>query len=769
VKHLLCSKRFVYYPAGIIIIIVYVIIYYFTRENIMARSLPGQPAKNPVRKLALFVAAAVGTVSANSFAADTCTTKKEDTITVSATAVPAESAWGPSPTIAAKRSATATKTDTPIEKTPQSISVVTREEMDTRQPQTVKEALDYTPGVFSTRGSSSTYDVVSIRGFTTSSTVNTNQYLDGMKLQGDNYSEASMDPYFLERVELLRGPVSVLYGKSHPGGVVSMVSKRPTTEPLHEIQFKMGTNNLWQTGFDFSDALDDNGEFSYRLTGLGRSENAQQEMVKSNRYAIAPSFSWRPDDKTDFTFLSNFQSDPNAGYYGWLPRQGTVVPYVDANGSSHKLPTDFNEGERDNKMSRRQQMVGYSFAHEFNDTWTVRQNLRYTRIHTLYDSVYGNGYVAPGQISRAYVRSDEDLNNFSVDTQAQAKFATGAVDHTLLTGVDYMRMRNDIDAMYGSADPLSMSNPQYGNANVVTNFPYAVINRQQQTGLYMQDQAEWNRFVLTLGGRYDFAKTSTFTRSSGTLAEVSDNQFTWRGGLNYLFDNGISPYVSYSESFEPVSGSTKQGKPFDPSKGKQYEAGVKYVPKDMPVTVTAAVYHLTKDKNLTVDPNDNAFSVQGGEIRSRGLELEAKAAVSANINLTASYTYTDAEYTHDTLYQGKRPAEVPRNMASLWADYTFHETALSGFTFGAGARYVGATSSFYASGPQVNETFNVPSYTVADAMVKYDLARFGLPGSSVAVNVNNLFNREYVSSCYRDYACYWGAERQVVATATFRF
>lgn len=735
----------------------------------MARSLPGQPAKNPVRKLALFVAAAVGTVSVNSFAADTGTTKKEDTITVSAAAVPAESAWGPSPTIAAKRSATATKTDTPIEKTPQSISVVTREEMDTRQPQTVKEALDYTPSVFSTRGSSSTYDVVSIRGFTTSSTVNTNQYLDGMKLQGDNYSEASMDPYFLERVELLRGPVSVLYGKSHPGGVVSMVSKRPTTEPLHEIQFKMGTNNLWQTGFDFSDALDDSGEFSYRLTGLGRSQNAQQDMVKSNRYAIAPSFSWRPDDKTDFTFLSNFQSDPNAGYYGWLPRQGTVVPYVDANGNSHKLPTDFNEGERDNKMSRRQQMVGYSFAHEFNDTWTVRQNLRYTRIHTLYDSVYGNGYIAPGQISRAYVRSDEDLSNFSVDTQAQAKFATGAVDHTLLTGVDYMRMRNDIDALYGSADPLNMSNPQYGNANVVANFPYAVINRQQQTGLYMQDQAEWNKFVLTLGGRYDFAKTSTFTRSSGTLAEVSDNQFTWRGGLNYLFDNGISPYVSYSESFEPVSGSTKQGKPFDPSKGKQYEAGVKYVPKDMPVTVTAAVYQLTKDKNLTVDPNDNAFSVQGGEIRSRGFELEAKAAVNANINLTAAYTYTDAEYTHDTLYQGKRPAEVPRNMASLWADYTFHETALSGFTFGAGARYVGATSSFYASGPQVNNTFNVPSYTVADAMVKYDLARFGLPGSSVAVNVNNLFNREYVSSCYRDYACYWGAERQVVATATFRF
>lgn len=734
----------------------------------MARSLVGLPVNTSVRQLALFVAATLGGVSVSSFAADTAT-KKEDTITVIAAPVAQEDPLGPAATVAAKRTVTATKTDTPIEKTPQSISVVTREEMETKQPQTVKDALSYTPSVFSTRGSSSAYDVVSIRGFTTSSTVNTNQYLDGMKLQGDNYSEASMDPYFLERVELLRGPVSVLYGKSNPGGVVSMVSKRPTTEPLKEIQFKMGTDNLWQTGFDFSDALDDDGVYSYRLTGLARSENAQQEMVKSNRYAIAPSFSWRPDDKTDFTFLSNFQSDPHAGYYGWLPREGTVVPYKDANGNEHKLPTDFNEGEDSNKLARRQQMVGYSFAHEFNDTWTVRQNLRYTQVHTLYDSVYGNGYISPGKISRAYVRSDEDLNNFTVDTQAQAKFATGAVDHTLLTGVDYMRMRNDIDADYGSASPIDMHNPQYGNANVVTFFPYEVLNRQEQTGLYVQDQAEWNKFVLTLGGRYDFAKTSTLTRSSNTTAEINDEQFTWRGGLNYVFDNGIAPYISYSESFEPVSGATKQGKPFDPSMGKQYEAGVKYVPKDLPVVITAAVYQLTKDNNLTVDPTDNAFSVQGGEIRSRGFELEAKAAVNANINVTAAYSFTDAEYTHDTLYEGKRPAEVPRNMASLWADYTFHETALSGLTFGAGARYVGSTSSFYTTGPQTNEAFNVASYTVADAMVKYDLARFGMPGSSVGVNVNNLFDREYVSSCYRDYACYWGAERQVVATATFRF
>ncbi|EOU9513271.1 ferrichrome porin FhuA [Cronobacter dublinensis] len=732
----------------------------------MARSTHTQ-INTRICRLAVFVATACGGFAASAVAADHG--QKEETITVSASAAAQESAWGPAPTIAAKRSATTTKTDTPIEKTPQSVSVVTREEMDTRQPTTVKDALSYTPSVFATRGSSSTYDVVTIRGFTTSTTVNTNQYLDGMKLQGNNYSEVSMDPYFLERVELMRGPTSVLYGNSNPGGIVSMVSKRPTTEPLREVQFKAGSHNLWQTGFDFSDAIDDAGVWSYRLTGLGRSQNAQQEMAKSTRYAIAPSFSWRPDNQTDFTFLSNFQSDPDAGFYGWLPRSGTIVPYYDANGKAHKLPTDFNEGEENNKMSRRQQMVGYSFSHAFDDTFTVRQNLRYNRVHTLYRSVYGNEFKAPATINRAYVRSDEDMNAFSVDTQLQSDFATGAVDHTLLTGVDYSRMRNDINADYGTASSLNMLDPQYGNPNVNVNFLYDVINRQEQTGLYVQDQAEWNKWVMTLGGRYDFAKTSTYTRSSGALAEINDQQFTWRGGINYLFDNGVSPYFSYSESFEPVSGSSASGKPFDPSRGKQYEAGVKYVPKDMPVVLTAAVYQLTKDKNLTVDPANNLFSVQGGEIRSRGIELEAKAAVSANVNVTAAYSFTDAKYTHDTLFEDKRPAEVPRNMASLWADYTFHDTALSGLTIGAGGRYVGNTVSYYAYGDNKDKPFNVASYTVADAMVKYDLARLGLPGSSVALNVNNLFDREYVSSCYKDYACYWGAERQVTATATFRF
>ena len=350
-----------------------------------------------------------------------------------------------------------------------------------RQPDTVKGALAYAPGVFASRGSSSTYDAVAIRGFPAT---NTTQYLDGLRLLGDNYSEASIDPYFLERAELLRGPVSVLYGKSNPGGLVALVSKRPTTESLREIQFKMGTDNLFQTGFDFSDALDDQGIYSYRLTGLTKDSDAQQNMSKEKRYAIAPSFSWRPDDKTNFTLLANIQNDPYTGYYGWLPKQGTLIPLP----SGGKLPTDFNEGEASNYMARKQRMIGYSFEHAFNDTWAVRQNLRYMQVDTDMKSIYGFGLSSPTTINRFYVQSKEHLNNFSVDTQAQAKVKTGQIDHTLLFGVDYSRMRNDINAIYGSASALSMTHPQYGNDAIEVGSYYNFLNRQEQTGLYVQEQ-----------------------------------------------------------------------------------------------------------------------------------------------------------------------------------------------------------------------------------------------------------------------------------------
>ncbi|EER1954420.1 ferrichrome porin FhuA [Escherichia coli] len=749
----------------------------------MAPSKTAQP-KHSLRKIAVVVATAVSGMSVYAQAA---VEPKEDTITVTAAPAPQESAWGPAATIAARQSATGTKTDTPIQKVPQSISVVTAEEMALHQPKSVKEALSYTPGVaVGTRGASNTYDYLIIRGFAADGQ-SQNNYLNGLKMQGNFYNDAVIDPYMLERAEIMRGPVSVLYGKSSPGGLLNMVSKRPTTEPLKEVQFKAGTDSLFQTGFDFSDALDDDGVYSYRLTGLARSANAQQKGAEEQRYAIAPAFTWRPNDKTNFTFLSYFQNEPETGYYGWLPKEGTVEPLP----NGKRLPTDFNEGAKNNTYSRNEKMIGYSFDHEFNDTFTVRQNLRFAQNKVSQKSVYGYGMcsdplyssnpssspcanVPQSQwghtLTRQYVIDHEKLENFSVDTQLQSKFATGSVDHTLLTGVDFMRMRNDIDSWFGYAGSvapsdiynLDRSDFDFG-AHPNPSGPYRVLLKQKQTGLYVQDQAQWDKVLVTLGGRYDWADQSSFNRDYGNKSERDDKEFTWRGGVNYLFDNGVTPYFSYSESFEPASQTDANGDLFAPSKGKQYEVGVKYVPEDRPIVVTGALYQLTKTNNLMADPNGSLFSVEGGEIRARGVELEAKAALSASVNLVGSYTYTDAEYTTDTNYKGNTPAQVPKHMASLWADYTFFDGPLSGLTLGTGGRYTGSSYGDPAN------SFKVGSYTVVDALVRYDLARVGMAGSNVALHVNNLFDREYVASCFNTYGCFWGAERQVVATATFRF
>lgn len=752
----------------------------------MAPSKTAQP-KHSLRKIAVVVATAVSGMSVYAQAA---VEPKEDTITVTAAPAPQESAWGPAATIAARQSATGTKTDTPIQKVPQSISVVTAEEMALHQPKSVKEALSYTPGVaVGTRGASNTYGYLIIRGFAADGQ-SQNNYLNGLKLQGNFYNDAVIDPYMLERAEIMRGPVSVLYGKSSPGGLLNMVSKRPTTEPLKEVQFKAGTDSLFQTGFDFSDALDDDGVYSYRLTGLARSANAQQKGSEEQRYAIAPAFTWRPDDKTNFTFLSYFQNEPETGYYGWLPKEGTVEPLP----NGKRLPTDFNEGAKNNTYSRNEKMIGYSFDHEFNDTFTVRQNLRFAQNKVSQKSVYGYGMCSDPlytkdqealkaspclsipqsqwghTLTRQYVIDNEKLENFSVDTQLQSKFATGSVDHTLLTGVDFMRMRNDIDSWFGYAGSvapsdiynLDRSDFDFG-AHPNPSGPYRVLLKQKQTGLYVQDQAQWDKVLVTLGGRYDWADQSSFNRDYGNKSERDDKEFTWRGGVNYLFDNGVTPYFSYSESFEPASQTDANGDLFAPSKGKQYEVGVKYVPEDRPIVVTGALYQLTKTNNLMADPNGSLFSVEGGEIRARGVELEAKAALSASVNVVGSYTYTDAEYTTDTTYKGNTPAQVPKHMASLWADYTFFDGPLSGLTLGTGGRYTGSSYGDPAN------SFKVGSYTVVDALVRYDLARVGMAGSNVALHVNNLFDREYVASCFNTYGCFWGAERQVVATATFRF
>lgn len=715
------------------------------------------------RYCAVIISALMSSLSFPALSADSDgAPPKQDTLKVTSDGQSnaAENAWGSVGSVVAKRSATATKTDTPLRKTPQSITVVTREEMDLLGPQTLKDAFRYSADVMvDSRGSVSGFNSVNIRGF---SQVGDNIYLDGLKLQSDSFTSFQVDPYMLERAELLRGPASVLYGLSDPSGIIALVSKRPTPETLREVQFKAGNHNLFQTGFDFGGAVDDDNKLTYRLTGVASDQDQQQTGEKAKRYSIAPSFTWRPSDKTQFTFLSSFLDEPDTGWFGYLPKEGTVT-----SGAGGKLPTSFNDGEPGyNKISRKQKLVGYAFDHQINDSWTIRQNLRYGTVDMDYRTIFGSQISPfdPSQLTRGALKAKEHLSTFAVDTQAQHTFSTYAVDHTLLMGVDYRRTRNDVWQALGIASSLNLVNPVYGNT-AVQYFGYRdQVDHLQQTGLYLQDQAEWNHWVFTLGGRYDWSEVDSVNRlTNNTSAGQDDNEFTWRGGLNYLFDNGISPYISYSESFLPTAGSDYTGKMFQASRAKQYEAGIKYIPDNQLISATLSVFQLTKDKNLSSDPEHILYSIQNGEQRSRGIELETKAALTENVDIIGSYSYTDAEYTKDTLYQGNRPAEIPKNMAALWGNYTFHETSLSGLTVGLGSRYIGSTEGDNAN------SFKVKPYTIWNAVIQYDLGRFSMPGSTIGLNVNNLFDKNYVAGCYATTACFYGAERQITATATLRF
>lgn len=634
----------------------------------------------------------------------------------------------------------------------------------------VKEVFFYMFSVFFICGSLIIYDVVIICGFIILMIVNINQYLDGMKLQGNNYFEVFMDFYFFECVEVMCGLILVLYGNSNLGGIVSMVSKCLIIELLKEVQFKMGIDNLWQIGFDFSDVIDDVGVWLYCLIGFGCSQDVQQQMVKLICYVVVFFFSWCLDDKIDFIFLSNFQNDLDVGYYGWLLCEGIVVLYYDVNGKVYKLLIDFNEGEFDNKIFCCQKMVGYSFFYQFDDIFIVWQNLCYVDVYMFYCLVYGNGYVVLGYMNCVYVCFDEYLNIFIVDIQLQFDFVIGVVSYMLLIGVDYLWMCNDVDVDYGMVDFISMSNLQYGNLNIQVIFLYVVFNWMEQIGLYVQDQMEWDKWVMILGGCYDYVMILMLICVINSLVENYDQQFSWCGGINYLFDNGIFLYFSYSELFELVLGFNSCGQLFDLLCGKQYEVGVKYVLKDMLVVVIVVVYQLIKDKNLMVDLVNQVFSIQIGEICFCGFELEVKVVVNVNINVIVVYSYIDVEYIYDMVFNGKCLVEVLCNMVFLWVDYIFYEIVLSGLMIGVGVCYIGLMVSYYKNDISIgkkNDVFSVVGYVLMDVMVKYDLVCFGLLGLLVGVNVNNLFDCEYVFSCYSEYVCYWGVGCQVVVIVIF--
>ena len=669
----------------------------------------------------------------------------------------------------ATHSQVATKTSMPLVETSQSVSVVTRQQIDDQGSQTVAQAMRYTPGVLTNPyGATHRYDYVAMRGFNDGSVDNI--YVDGLKSMGDNgtYSTMQVDPYFLERIDILKGPSSVLYGRSSPGGLVALTTKKPLFSPYHQIQATVGKQGQRGMGFDFSGPVDDDKRIAYRLTGLADASDTQFDHSKEERYAIAPAISIDFSEDTSLTLQAYLQHDPNGGYHGGNPADGMLHQ---RNGL--RLSDHFFEGEPSiDNYERTQQSFSYQFEHRFNDVFTARQNFRYQDSDVSMDQVYSAGWADADSniLNRAYTGGDERLHSYIIDNMLQAEFFTGAAKHTLLLGADYQRRKADVTWRYGSVDPLDANNPQYGNGNLQVLGENRYQRRLQQTGVYLQDLVELDQWRFSLGLRQDWVKVSEENRDSDTKVSDQRSRFTTRAGVLYLFENGIAPYVSYSESFNPNTVSDQNGRPLAPTEGTQWEAGIKYQPPGSDNLFTASVFRIEQENLASKQPNED-FYRPVGEVRSQGLELEAHVQLTDSLKLLGGYTFTDVEYSKSMPSlvsgsldnKGNSPTQAPKQMFSLWADYNFRQGALDGLRLGGGVRYVGY------SWVDAENSMKVPSYTLFDASIGYDLGKVGLTGVDVRLNANNLTNESYITSCASVNYCYMGEERNVSATVSYQF
>jgi len=661
---------------------------------------------------------------------------------------------------------TGSKTDTPLREQPQSISVVTRDEIDTRQSQTVSDALRYTAGIrVEPYGPDTRYDWFTLRGFAAESNA---VFLNGLRYHFGSLT-GIVEPYGLERIEVLRGPASVLYGQIGPGGIVNLVSRRPTDEAHGEVRLSGGNYGTAQGAFNSSGKLTEDGKWTYSLTGLERSGGTQVDFVKNDRTFIAPSVTYRPDSDTRITVQTYFQHDQTQGDE-FLPALGTLTasPFG-------KIPTNRYVGSKEgDRFNRVQYGVGYEAEHRFNDVFTLRQNTRYLHVDYDWQQHYGIGTVAGSNgrlLSRLPYRQNVTAEAFQVDTQGETRFNTGPFNHTLLTGIDYAHSLNTNRFAPGAVDTIDLYNPVYKSTTPTFKLSSNTKQLTDQLGAYAQDQVKIGKLVLSGGMRYDWAGTGTLARTTGVRASQDDTALTGRVGAVYLADNGLAPYVSYSTSFSPQVGLGFYGQTYRPTTGEQVEVGIKYQPPSRSSYLQAAAFELTQHNVLTTDPNNALNSVQTGAVRVRGIELEAVGKVTDGLTVRAQYTLLDPIITQTTIAaeRGQRPNGIPMTTVGAYADYQFGTEVgpLKGLGLGGGVRFTGNT-------PAGNtHVATVPSVTVFDASIRYSLAGLNLgrnfDRTSLQVNASNLFDRTYVASCGGLSSCFYGLRRTVIGSLVYKW
>ena len=677
----------------------------------------------------------------------------------------ADDATGPVEGYVAKATTTGSKSATPINEIPQSVSVIGRDELDDRGVvNKIDEALRYTPGVMAEPfGVDPDTDWFYVRGF---DATQTGVFLDGLNLFSYGFGGFQIDPFMLERVEVLKGPASVLYGGANPGGIVSLISKRPSDGSSTYVETGINNNGNAFLGIDVNRPLDD--AINYRVTGKVSGGNNYTDHSEDMRGFILPQITYQPDDATNLTVYGLLQGlDQVHTGGGFLPYVGTVV---DAPFGKIDRKAFFGEPAIDTGTYV-QQMLGYEIKHEFDSGWQFSQNLRYGHLYKHENGPYTYGYYDPSLpfpvsptpatpdnlLYRLGFEATSKVDTFGVDNRLEGEFETGALDHTLLVGLDYKLFRLDHVQASSAATPISATDPVYGAPQPANAIYINQVIIQQQLGVYAQDQIRFgDGWLVTLNGRYDYVDTKTdngptfWAPTQNSSFDYSEGAVSGRAGLAYEFDNGLTPYVSVATFFNPIVAVTATGNT-KPEEGEQFEAGVKYEPYFFDGVLTASIYQLTKRNALVTDPL-TSISTQTGEVRSRGIELEGKVNLNESWKVIAGLDFMDIEVTEDAnrALVGKSPYLAPDAQASLWVDYTVQQGALEGVSLGAGVRYRGE------SWADKENTAKVPSSTVFDAGLRYEKDGWG-----AALNVTNLFDREYVSGCSGVLVCGYGDARTV--------
>ncbi|RVU21951.1 TonB-dependent siderophore receptor [Methylobacterium oryzihabitans] len=660
----------------------------------------------------------------------------------------------------AKASPTATKTNTPLIETPQSVSVVTRQQLDERNVQDLNQALAYAPGTSTdVFGFDPRFDAFYIRGF---SATYDGVFRDGLRQAAVGLAVPRIEPYGTEAVTILRGPASGLYGLGSPGGIVDVTSKRPVFARFGEAWFQAGNYDRFQGNFDFGGPVEgSDGTMAYRLTGVVRRSDTFLPGAADDRFNIAPAFTWRPSADTTLTILTEFQNSK-------LP--GTSAFY---NFPNYRVSRYYQGDPAFNAFTQQQYRVGYAFEHKFGPDLIFRQNFRYYGVNGDFPYVQIDG-VTGLTAERSTGLFIENLHSVALDTQLEGRFATGPVSHTLLGGVDYLHYTWDRLAGLGTAPDLDLASLNYGRQFIPRPTLNITANQSQdQVGLYLQEQAKWDRWILTLTGRHDWVSSGTrssFAGVPGTPQDQTDGAFTGRVGLNYRLAPGLVPYASYATTFTPQVGADFFGRAFKPATGDQIEAGIKAEIPDTNITAAFAGFDITQSSILRQDPNSFANQVATGEVRSKGFEAELVANFGPGTNLTFAYTHLDFRFVRQTSLVTQAPIDgnalsgIPGDTIKVFGTYLFPPSSpLSGLQIGAGIRYAGPSFA------DDENTARNKAVTLVDALVAYDFAALDpkYKGFRAQINAFNLFDRDY-TNCQAGF-CYRGAPATVIGSLIYRW